>query len=156
MKKKGKRLGNRCNSGGWRGSWGTCCTSDGAWELLGTQNIMAAKPKHKRKKGRVRVQRRNFRRKGKEKRGIGGAGGFGGIGGRADTKQQGQGRRIRTFLGPVPGPSKKDLKKVQCGRACLRRKGRRLSQETHGSGVWGKKEGHLFRVERWMEVLWGA
>ncbi len=116
---------------------------------------MAAKPKHKRKKGRVRVQRRNFRRKGEEKRGIGGAGGFGGIGGRAEAKQQGRGRRIRTFLGRGPGPSKKDLKKVQRRRVCLRRKGRRLSQEMHGSGVRGK-EGHLFRVERWMEVLWGA
>jgi len=39
----------------------------------------------KRKKGRVRVQRRNFSGKGEEKRGIGGAGGLAGIGGRAET-----------------------------------------------------------------------
>ena len=45
---------------------------------------MAAKPKHKSKKGRVRVQRRNFRGKGEEKRGMGGAGGLGGIGTRQD------------------------------------------------------------------------
>ena len=45
---------------------------------------MAAKPKHKRKKGRVRVQRRNFRGKGEEKRGMSGAGGLGGIETRQD------------------------------------------------------------------------
>jgi hypothetical protein len=39
----------------------------------------------KRKKGRVRVQRRNFSGKGEEKRGIGGAGGLADIGGRAQT-----------------------------------------------------------------------
>ena len=34
-----------------------------------------------------------FRRNGEEKRGMDGAGGLGGIGGRAETTQQGRGRR---------------------------------------------------------------
>jgi hypothetical protein len=63
----------------------------------------------KRKKGRVRVQRRNVRGKGDAKRDVGGAGGLGGIGGRADTRQQERDKRKGTFLGPSPCTSKKDL-----------------------------------------------
>jgi len=39
---------------------------------------MAAKPKTPKEKWRVRVQRRSFRGKGEEKRGMDGAGGLGG------------------------------------------------------------------------------
>jgi hypothetical protein len=72
---------------------------------------MAAKPKHKRKKGRVRVQRRNFRGKGEEKRGMGGAGGLGGIGGRAETTQQGGEGRKENFWADVPALAKTTSKK---------------------------------------------
>jgi hypothetical protein len=64
----------------------------------------------KGKKGWATVQRRNFRGKGDEKRGIDGVGVLGGIKARAETKQQGCGSKKRTFLAPGPRPSKKDLK----------------------------------------------
>ena len=57
---------------------------------MGTQKSMAAKPKHKSKKGRVRAQRRNFRVKWwEEKRGKGDAGVGGGQG--AEQKQNNKG-----------------------------------------------------------------
>ncbi len=52
--------------------------------------LQSLKPKGKI--GRVRVQRRNLRGKGEEKRDVG-AGGLGRIGGRADTRQQWRDRR---------------------------------------------------------------
>ncbi len=67
---------------------------------MGTQKFKARKPKHKREKGRVRVQRRNLRGEGEEKRGIDGAGGLVGIRTRDSTTQHGRGRRKRTFWEP--------------------------------------------------------
>jgi hypothetical protein len=49
----------------------------------------------------VRVQRRNLRGKGKEKRGMGGAGGLGGIiEGRAETTGTGEGKEERNLFWP--------------------------------------------------------
>ena len=54
-------------------------------DLQQPKNLWLQSLKGKGKKGRVRVQRRNFSGKGEEKRGIGGAGGLADIGGRAQT-----------------------------------------------------------------------
>jgi hypothetical protein len=54
-------------------------------DLWESKKILLQSLNSKRKKGRVRVQRRNFRGKGEEKRGVGSAGGLAGIGGRAET-----------------------------------------------------------------------
>ena len=53
-------------------------------DLLEPKNLCLQSLNTKGKKGRVRVQRRNFRGKGEEKRCMGAAGGLGGIGTRQD------------------------------------------------------------------------
>ena len=81
------------------------------------------------------MQRRIFSGKGEEKRGIGGAGGLGGIGSRAQTIQQGKGRRKGTFLAPSPCPSKKDLKKSAVQASVPRRE--RAKRETRNAWEGG-------------------
>ena len=101
--------------------------------------------KGKEKNERVRVQTTILTGYGEATRGVAGAGGLGGIGARADTKQQVRRRRRGTFLGRSPGPSKKDLNKVQSRLMCLGGKKRNVSLEMHGRGVRGEGA-HLSRV----------
>jgi len=113
---------------------------------------MAAKPKGQRKKWEGEGEDNNFERERRGKKGRSWCRGLGGIGARADKKQQVRRRRRGTFLGRSPGPSKKDLEKVQSRLVCLRGKERNVSQEMHGRGVRGEG-GHLSRVKRRSEVL---
>ena len=52
-----------------------------------------------------------------------------------------------TFLGRSPGPSTKDLKKVQVRLGCLARKRKSVTQETHAREPRGSG-GHLCHVAR--------
>ena len=79
---------------------------------------------------------------------MGGAGQLGRIGRSAETPQQETGSEKGTFLGRSPGPSTKDLNKVQVRLGCLARKRKSVTQETHGREPRGSG-GHLCHVARW-------
>ena len=125
------------------------------WDLLEPKNLWLQSLNAKGKNGRVRVQRWIFTGVGEKNRGKSGAGGLGGIGGSAETAQQGREKRKGTFLGRSPNPYKNDLQKVQSRRVCLAGGGKSVRPEMHVRGVRGSR-GHLSRVKRRYEVVWGA